>query len=78
MWKQYNPNPRGNQHAGDCVIRGITKLTGKSWEDVYTELSIYGYSFGDWGNSNAVFDAYLRDQGYKRSDAIRGKKLMRC
>lgn len=57
------------------MIRGITKLTGKSWEDVYTELSIYGYSFGDWGNSNAVFDAYLRDQGYKRSDAIRGKKV---
>lgn len=67
MWIKYNPNPRGNSRAGDCVIRGITKLTGKPWEDVYTELSIYGYSFGDWGNSNAVFDAYLRDQGYKRS-----------
>lgn len=67
MWVKYNPNPRGNSRAGDCVIRGITKLTGKPWEDIYTELSIYGYSFGDWGNSNAVFDAYLRDQGYKRS-----------
>lgn len=67
MWIKYNPNPRGNSRAGDCVIRGITKLTDKPWEDVYTELSVYGYSFGDWGNSNAVFDAYLRDQGYKRS-----------
>ena len=66
MWKEYNPNPRGNQRAGDCVIRAIAKATGYDWEKIYSELSIYGYSLGDWGNSNGVWDAYLRSTGFKR------------
>lgn len=66
MWKQYNPNPRGNQYAGDCVIRAITKALDTDWDRVYSELSVYGYSLGDWGNSNGVWDAYLRDIGFKR------------
>lgn len=66
MWKQYNPNPRGNQHAGDCVIRAITKALETDWDRVYSELSVYGYSLGDWGNSNFVWDAYLRKNGFKR------------
>lgn len=67
MWQYYNPNPMENLRSGDCVIRAITKLTGKNWHTVYTELSVYGYALGDWGNSNAVWDAYLRDHGYKRA-----------
>lgn len=67
MFKKYNPNPSGNWRAGDCVIRAITKATGKDWNKVYAELSVYGYQYGDWGNSNGVWDAYLRDQGFSRA-----------
>ena len=66
MWKKYNPNPRGNEYAGDCVIRAITKATGQSWESVFAGLSLEGYYTGDWGNSNGVWDTYLRKKGFKR------------
>ena len=67
MWRYYNPNPSGNLRAGDCVIRAISKATDKSWHTVYAEISAYGYALGDWGNANAVWDAYLRDRGYTRA-----------
>lgn len=66
MWKEYNPNPRGNEYAGDCVIRAITKATGQSWESVFAGLSLEGYYSGDWGNSNGVWDTYLRKKGFRR------------
>lgn len=66
MWIEYNPNPRGNGYAGDCVIRAIAKATGKRWEDVFVALSLEGYFSGDWGNSNGVWDSYLRKIGFKR------------
>lgn len=66
MFVLYNPNSKGNWRAGDCVIRAITKALDTDWGRVYSELSVYGYSLGDWGNSNFVWDAYLRDIGFKR------------
>ena len=40
MYKYYNRNPR-NRNIEDCVIRSLSLLTNRSWEDVYKELSIY-------------------------------------
>ena len=66
MWKEYNPNPRGNKYAGDCVIRAISKATGQNWEEIFVKLSLAGYFSGDWGNANGVWDSYLRKEGFKR------------
>lgn len=66
MWREYNPNPRGKRNAGDCVIRAICKATNQKWGAVFAELSLIGYYFGDWGNSNAVWDEYLRKKGFNR------------
>lgn len=66
MWKEYNPNPRGNKYAGDCVIRAIAKAMGKTWETIFVELSLAGFFSGDWGNSNSVWDKYLTDHHFKR------------
>ena len=65
MYVRYNANPL-QANAGDCVIRAISKATQKKWNDVYAELSVKGYAAKDWGNSNHVWDAYLRDLGYVR------------
>lgn len=63
----YNPNPNGmKSNNGDCVIRAITKALHKSWDDVYWDLCEEGFQMGDWGNSNAVWDTYLRRNGFKR------------
>jgi hypothetical protein len=62
---KYNANPL-NKNAGDCVIRAISKATHKKWDDIYLALSAKGFDLKDWGNSNAVWDAYLRQIGYYR------------
>lgn len=65
MYRHYNPNFHGIQ-AGDCVIRAICAVTGQSWQAVYAALSVQGYMMGDWGNSDAVWGAWLRAQGWRR------------
>lgn len=66
MYLHYNKNPRGNYEAGDCVVRAISIVTGDSWDKVYADLCAEGFAYGDWGNNNAVWDAYLRSRGFKR------------
>lgn len=65
MWQSFNPNPRGKR-VGDCVIRALSAATGKGWEETYIELCLLGYIMGDWGSSNAVWNAYLVSQGFTR------------
>lgn len=66
MFIEYNPNPVNHQRVGDCVIRALSKALGKSWDEIYWDLCDMGYYAGDWGNSNAVWGAYLRDHGFTR------------
>lgn len=35
----YNPNPNGKS-VGDCVIRAISRATGKDWGEVYTGICL--------------------------------------
>lgn len=62
----YNPNPKKNL-VGDCVIRGISKLTDKSWEDVYMDIALQGFMMHDMPSSNNVWGTYLHDIGYNRN-----------
>jgi len=66
MYVNYNENPQRNYRAGDCVIRAISVVTDDPWEKIYTDLCAEGFAYGDWGNNNAVWDAYLRSRGFKR------------
>jgi hypothetical protein len=65
MYSYYNANPY-KIRVGDCVIRAISKATGKSWEETYIELCLLGYIMGDLPSSNIVWDNYLKTQGFKR------------
>lgn len=66
MYVNFNGNPRNNYYAGDCVVRAISIVTGEDWDKIYTELCAEGFYLGDWGNSNAVWDSYLRSRGFVR------------
>ena len=66
MYVNFNENPRGNYYAGDCVIRAINIVTGISCDEIYTTLCAEGFYLGDWGNTNASWDWYLRSLGFKR------------
>lgn len=65
MYIFYNPNPSGSL-VGDCVIRGISKLEGKDWEEIYLGVSLKGLMLHDMPSSNSVWGAYLRSKGYRR------------
>lgn len=65
MWKKFNNNPLGKS-TGDCVVRAISKALGKSWQETYLDLCLQGYQMSDWGSSNPVWDAYLREKGFSR------------
>lgn len=61
----YNPNP-SKKLVGDCVIRGISKLTNQDWKDVHMELCLLSYAMDDIPSSNAVWGAYLYKLGYRQ------------
>lgn len=64
-YKYYNPN-KIKDNVGDCVIRAISKILNQSWDKTYWDLCEYGFQLGDWGNSNHVWDTYLRDNNFVR------------
>lgn len=61
----YNPNPN-SKSVGDCVVRAISKVMNQSWDKTYIELCIQGYLMKDFGDSNQVWDSYLRGCGFVR------------
>jgi len=63
MFTPYNPNPRGI-NTGDCVIRAICRATDKTWEKVYAELTIKGLQEAMWGDTNTVWEKYLKENGF--------------
>lgn len=65
MHEYYNPNPYGKR-VGDCVVRALSTATNKSWGETYLELCLLGYIMGDWGSSNAVWNAFLKAKGFRR------------
>ena len=65
MYKHFNPNPKKN-YVGDCTVRAISKGTDQDWDSAYLGLAVKGYEMADMPSSNNVWDAYLRDKGFKR------------
>ena len=66
-YKYYNPHPFGKDYrTGDYVIRAISKVMHQSWDRTYLELCVQGYLMKDWGDSNQVWDSYLRGCNFVR------------
>lgn len=65
MWIEFNNNPI-RKATGDCVIRALSKALEKPWEKIYLDLFFEGLKMYDLPNSNAVWDSYLRQNGYSR------------
>lgn len=66
IYRFFNPNPKGKRVI-DCTIRAIAKATDQSWDDVYTQMFLKGFEMKDMPASNAVWSAYLIDNGFSRS-----------
>lgn len=66
MYIELNNNPL-KKSVGDCVIRAISLAEGRSWDEVYLDLMVEGFTEKDITSSNVVWGSYLRDKGYKRN-----------
>ena len=65
MWIEYNKNPTGRQ-VGDCSVRAISVALDIDWETAYVMMAVNGFSMGDMPNSNSVWGAVLRQNGFYR------------
>ncbi len=65
MYIYFNNNPAG-RIVGDCAVRAISVALGISWEDAYSMLCDSGYKMADLPNSDSVWGAVLRMNGFYR------------
>ncbi len=65
MWIEYNKNPTGRQ-VGDCSVRAVSVALDVDWETAYVMMAVNGFSMGDMPNSNSVWGAVLRQNGFYR------------
>ena len=61
MYKYYNRNPR-NRNIEDCVIRSLSLLTDRSWEDVSKELAHFSSKDGYMTDNVEFVEDYLDDR----------------
>lgn len=66
MYKFYNSNALG-KYEDDCVIRAISCATGKSWDEVYDNLSDLAQAQGTMFDKRNFVINYL-DSKYERLD----------
>lgn len=65
MFIEMNNNPY-NKRVGDCVIRAISTVEGRSWDDIFLDLMLKSFDMKDIPSSNIVWSSYLKDVGYSR------------
>ena len=68
----YNANPKGLK-TGDCVIRALSKATGKSWDEVYTELFEIAFKKKRLPNEDSVYKVFLKNNNFIESPARRNE-----
>ena len=61
MYKYKNMNPY-NRNIEDCVIRSLSLLTDKEWDDTYRELAFYSSLDGYMTDNVEFVEDYLDDR----------------
>lgn len=61
-----NINPK-KKLTNDCVVRAIGIATGKSWDEVFWDLTLDAFDEKETCiDSNKIWGQYLERQGYRR------------
>jgi hypothetical protein len=79
FYKEFNPNPLGKE-VGDCTLRALCAVTGKSWNELYDIMSDLGKKLACPFNSIEIqdFDYHTKLFGMERHKVTRekGKKAL--
>ena len=65
MFVHTNPNPNG-LYVEDCVVRAISVVTKRSWDDVFIHLCLQAYIMKNMPSVNKVWGNYLTSIGFTR------------
>lgn len=60
-----NPNPE-KKLTGDCVIRAISILTNRTWDETFLDLTSFAFFMKDMPSSNETWISYLKSLGFKQ------------
>ena len=76
MYRYFNENPCGKL-SNDCVIRAISCLLGKSWEETYLDICSEGLRMCDMPSVNSVWASYLYGKGFVKLSVPLGYTIKR-
>lgn len=62
-----NENPL-KKMVDDCVIRALVTVTGKSWDDIASELFVEQLKQKDLQNANSVWSVVLEKNGFEKKN----------
>lgn len=65
MWVEWNDNPALN-NTRDCAIRAVGVALGVPWERAYAMLAANGFLMGDTMDSDIIWGAALRENGFRK------------
>ena len=65
VWQEFHNNPCG-RNVGDCAVRAISVALDMSWEEAFATLADAAYRVCDLPNSDSVWGAVLRQNGFYR------------
>ena len=65
MFKYLNLNP-SKRRTIDCVIRGVSFVTGLDWETTFIGISVECLKYHDMPELNYIWASYLRQFGFSR------------
>lgn len=77
-YKEFNPNPLGKE-VGDCQIRALCAVTGKSWYEIYDMLVAYGRKVACpffWTDPNSSYHTDLFGMVRHKVTRQKGKKAL--
>ena len=64
-YQYYQPNDKDlKDNYGDCVIRALTKVTGKTWIEVFKDLIPKAMELQCMPNSKPCYEDYLLKNGF--------------
>lgn len=65
MFKYFQPNKKDiKDNYGDCVIRSMCKATGKTWLEVFDEMTPLARETQAPLNVKVVYEEYLKRNGF--------------
>lgn len=64
-YEYFNNNP-SSKIVGDCVVRAISLVMNEDWQKTYIGLALQGFLMSDMPSSNAVWGAFLMQNGFER------------